>query len=63
MNKTIIDTELTQLDNQSDITQLDNETIIDKEEISIKIDKFFYNKYEIIKQLPSSGALRQIFIL
>ena len=27
MNKTIIDTELTQLDNQSDITQLDNETI------------------------------------
>ncbi|MCT7494319.1 protein kinase [Aliarcobacter cryaerophilus] len=63
MNKTIIDTELTQLDNQSDITQLDNETIIDKEEISIKIDKFFYNKYEIIKQLPSSGAEADIYIV
>ena len=63
MNKTIIDTELTQLDNQSDITQLDNETIIDKEEISNKIDKFFYNKYEIIKQLPSSGAEADIYIV
>ncbi|MGJ0356317.1 protein kinase domain-containing protein [Aliarcobacter cryaerophilus] len=62
MNKTILETHKTELDNQI----LDNKTILEDKVVSnetnISIDMFF-NDYEIIKQLQSSGAEADIYIV
>ncbi len=62
MDKTIIDTDKTQFENKNNITKVDNEIIYDQSTFN-KIDKIFNSKYEIIKQLPSSGAEADIYIV